>query len=88
MSRRLELDPGKAALLNKKVEQIIETLRYALKKDGRTATAISRKAGMSGSVLNNMINGNLMSLKALILIAEEMGLEIVIQEKEEPNGTK
>lgn len=86
MSRRLELDPEKAALLNKKVEQIRETIRYALKKDGRPATAISRKAGVSRSVLNNMINGNWMSLKALILIAEEMGLEIVIQEKEEPNA--
>lgn len=52
------------------------------KKDGRSATAISRKAGMSGPVLSNMINGNWMSLKALILITEEMGLEIVIQKKE------
>lgn len=86
MSRWIELDPEKAALLDKKVEQIRETIRYALKKDGRPATVISRKAGMSGSVLNNMINGNWMSLKALILIAEEMGLEIVIQEKEEPRG--
>lgn len=88
MSRGIELDPGKAALLDKKAGQIIETLRYALKKDGRPATAISRKAEMSGSVLNNMINGHWMSMKALILIAEEMGLEIVIQEKEEPSRTK
>lgn len=86
MSRRLELDTEKAALLDKKVEQIRETIRYALKKDGRPATTISYKAGMSGSVLNNMINGNWMSLKALILIAEEMGLEVAIQEKEEPNA--
>lgn len=86
MSRRIELSPEKAALLNKKVEQIRETIRYALKKDGRSATAISRKAGMSGTVLNNMINGNYMSLKALILIAEELGLEIVIQEKEKSRG--
>ena len=41
MSRRLELDPEKAALLNKKVEQIRETIRYALKKDGRPATAMN-----------------------------------------------
>lgn len=86
MSRRIELSPEKAALLNKKVEQIRETIRYALKKDGRSATAISRKAGKSGTVLNNMINGNYMSLKALILIAEELGLEIVIQEKEKSRG--
>lgn len=88
MSRGIELDPEKAALLDKKVEQIKETIRYALKKDGRPATAISRKAGMSASVLNNMINGHWVSLNSLILIAEEMGLEVVIQEKEEPNGTK
>lgn len=83
MSKKIELSPGKAALLNKKVEQIRETIRYALKKDGRSAAEISRKAGMSGPVLSNMIKGNWMSLKALILIAEEMGLEIVIQEKDE-----
>lgn len=86
MSKKIELSPEKAALLDKKVEQIRETIRYALKKDGRSAAEISRKAGMSGPVLSNMINGNWMSLKALILIAEEMGLEIVIQEKEEPRG--
>lgn len=86
MSRRIELSPEKAALLDKKMEQITETIRYAFKKDGRSATVISRKAGMYGSVLNNMINGNYMSLKALILIAEELGLEIAIQEKEEPRG--
>lgn len=86
MSRRLELDPEKAALLNKKKEQIRETIRYAMEKDGRPAAAISRKAGMSRYALNNMINQNLISLRALILIAEELGLEIVIQEKEKPRG--
>lgn len=83
MSRRIELSPEKAALLDKKMEQITETIRYTSKKDGRSAAEISRKAGMSGPVLSNMIHGNYMSLKALILIAEEMGLEIVIQEKDE-----
>lgn len=86
--RRLELYPEKAAFLNKKLEQIRETIRYASKKDGRPASTISRKAGMSRFALNNMMNKNGMSLKALILIAEELGLEIIIQEKEEPNGTK
>ncbi|WP_299413650.1 hypothetical protein [uncultured Dialister sp.] len=43
---------------------------------------------MSRFALNNMMNKNGMSLKALILITEELGLEIIIQEKEEPNGTK
>lgn len=86
MSKKIELSPEKAALLDKKMEKITETIRYALKKDGRSAAEISRKAGMSVSVLSNMINGNWMSLKALILFAEEMGLEIVIQEKEKPRG--
>ena len=118
MSKKIELDPGKAALLNKKVEQIRETIKlnrrcamrrrneihperealrealveektaqiqetilYAIKRDGRSDQEIGMDAGLSKTTVRTVKSGKL-SLRVLILLAEELGLDIIIQEKE------
>lgn len=89
MGKRFELDPEKEEILEKRKEQIVKTIEYAVKKDGRTKGEISLEAGLSEGAVANIVGRRIeLALRSLILIAEELGLEIVIQEKEEPNGTK
>lgn len=83
--RRIELSTEKAAIVDKQVEQIRSTIIYAAKRDGRKSAGISLRAGLSRGALSNFENGySGISLSALILIADELGLEIAIQEKEGP----
>ena len=84
--RRIELSPEKAAIVDKQVDKIRSTISYAVKRSGRTSGGISLMAGLSKGTVGNFEKGyNGISLSALILIADELGLEIVIQEKEELN---
>lgn len=89
MGKRFELDPEKKEIFEKRKEQIIKTIEYAVKRDGRTKEEISLEAGLSGMAVAKIVGKRVEpSLRSLILIAEELSLEIVIQEKEEPSGTK
>lgn len=83
--RRIELSPEKAAIVDKQMDKIRSTISYAVKRSGRMSGGISLMAGLSKGAVGNFEKGyNGISLSALILIAEELGLEIVIQERESP----
>lgn len=89
MSRRNELGPDEKTLIDKKMAEVKSTIKYAIKRDGRPIVTLSENIGLSKTAISNFVNGDYgITLGTLILIAEELGLEIVIQEKEEPNGTK
>lgn len=84
MRKRFELDPEKKEIFEKRKEQILKTIEYAVKRDGRTKVKISLEAGLSEMAVANIMGKRIeLSLRSLILIAEELGLEIVIQEKDE-----
>lgn len=85
MSRRNELGPEEWAIIDKKMAEVRSTIKYAVKRDGRTIAAISQNIGLSRTAISNFVNGDYgITLGTLILIAEELGLEIVIQERESP----
>lgn len=87
MSRRNELGPDEKALIDKKMAEVKSTIKYAIKRDGRPIVTLSENIGLSKTAISNFVNGDYgITLGTLILIAEELGLEIIIQEKEEPNG--
>lgn len=84
MGKRFELDPEKKEIFEKRKEQIVKTIEYAAKRDGRTKGEISLEAGLSEMAVAKIVGKRVEpSLRSLILIAEELGLEIVIQEKDE-----
>lgn len=85
MRKRTEIHPEREALretlIEEKAAQIRETILYAIKRDGRSDQEIGLDAGLSKTTVRTVKSGKL-SLRVLILLAEELGLDIIIQEKE------
>lgn len=85
MRKRNEIHPEREALrealIEEKAAQIRETILYAIKRDGRSDQEIGLDAGLSKTTVRTVKSGKL-SLRVLILLAEELGLDIIIQEKE------
>lgn len=55
MGKRFELDPEKKEIFKKREEQIVKTIEYAVKKDGRTKGEISLEAGLSEGAVTNIV---------------------------------
>lgn len=62
-------------------KEIIDTLFYAIEKKGLSQRQVCTEAGICESTLAKAKSTNRISLEVAILLADVLGLEIVIQEK-------
>jgi transcriptional regulator with XRE-family HTH domain len=69
--------------------RLSDQVRHAIKTCGQSRYAIAKATGISNSTLSRFMSGERgLTMKALDILADHLGLNIVVDESRKPKGGK